>query len=649
MVGVALANPNDTAATIKLQLLDDSGRTFSAPYTITLPAFGQTAIDLSTVSALTGLIQGSLIGTLTVGSPSPIAAIALGDDVGPFAATPVVGGRATLGVDDITRTCPLAADVAGFNNDFMLSFESDPDPTTLVCRAQEGSADLSLMQFRAYQALQVLKKAAFDVPFPWTNGKNVYDWIRGTIQGIRFRGDIATSSCCDPPANVNIALGSGSIPLQTTGWLGPYASSANAGLDTVVTSLVQLTRNAQGIRNSCQAGDTTISEMGQWAVAMDIQDFIAGHAGRFFDDTITGDPSQRYRLNAASIAASYISGGKFCAAPQVSPQPQFVDFGFFQPISDMPIVRSLLVSTGTGTPFYVGINAPSTITGPNASEFFLLSNNCDGFLVPPTCSMGVAFQPTSAGAKTATLTVATPLPITVPLTGNASTATLAIPMAYSYLLPHIVTGNGYVTKITINNLVSVENHVYVRYLTQAGQVVKTDSYTIPAGGTVRIATPESGRFGATTTQWAMVGSTQPLLTNLFFEVENSQGTVINTVGFNAAPAVSGFIFPAEFQPNPDGTPGGRTAGVALANPTNGTVSYTVELVDTNGTSLASFRGSLVPYGQVSLDLSSASAFGPNLPKANFVGTVRVTANGNLSAIALEGDFGPFSATPVSPF
>jgi hypothetical protein len=259
----------------------------------------------------------------------------------------------------------------------------------------------------------------------------------------------------------------------------------------------------------------------------------------------------------------------------------------------------------------------------------------------------VAFQPTSLGARSAQLSVGSAPSISVPLSGNGVAAT-PIPVApYLYYLPHVVTGNGYLTKITLSNQVNLSNDVVVQFLTQAGTVAQSTRYTIAAGGALRIATPESSRFGAGITQWAIVGSTQPLLANLFFEVQDSSKTIINTVGFNSSDPLTNFSFPVEFEPFANGTPGGRSAGLAMANAFGTDATYTMTLYSSSGTAVASATGKIPAYGQVALDLSTVANFRSVLPNGNFVGSVQVlTTGGRVVAIALEDDFGPFSATPV---
>lgn len=119
-------------------------------------------------------------------------------------------------------------------------------------------------------------------------------------------------------------------------------------------------------------------------------------------------------------------------------------------------------------------------------------------------------------------------------------------------IPHIVSGGGFVTKITIQNQSKSPNDITVSYLSQNGLVVDTKSATLPADGMLRIQTAETDRFAPVTIRWAIVDSKDPVAINLFFELADSPqtNTVISTVGFNDAPAGQSFTLPMEIERTP---------------------------------------------------------------------------------------------------
>ncbi len=216
----------------------------------------------------------------------------------------------------------------------------------------------------------------------------------------------------------------------------------------------------------------------------------------------------------------------------------------------------------------------------------------------------------------------------------------------NYTIPHFVSGGGFTSKLTLVNTSTSANSVTVNFLDQAGNVVSSTPYVMAAGATVRIASPESARFGPMTTKWAAIGAQSPLLANVFFEYIPAGTTeVTNSVGFNDSPPLTDFTLPVEFEPA-NGHAAPRTVGLAIANPNNSSTNVTLKLLDQNGTVLATYGLTLPPNGQTALGLGSLSTFQAVLPNGNFVGSVTVAASAPVSAIALGDDFGPFSATPV---
>jgi hypothetical protein len=265
--------------------------------------------------------------------------------------------------------------------------------------------------------------------------------------------------------------------------------------------------------------------------------------------------------------------------------------------------------------------------------------------------------PDIAGAGTAAVAVFTPAP-----GGGTSasvtffvTAPSTFPLGQLRYWPHIVTGNGYVTKMTITNLTNAQNNVVVYFVSQAGATMETDSYSLPPAGTVRFATPESARFTTATTKWAIINSQAAVGINLFFEVIQvpNSGIVANTVGFNDSPPLADFTIPVEFQPASSGF---RTVGIACANVNTGSVTIAMNLIDQNGNNLGSTTnlnpvspsstGPLVSFGQTAADLQGT--FGAFLPPSNFLGSLIVHATAPVSCIGLEDDLGLFSATPPIP-
>jgi hypothetical protein len=225
------------------------------------------------------------------------------------------------------------------------------------------------------------------------------------------------------------------------------------------------------------------------------------------------------------------------------------------------------------------------------------------------------------------------------------------------VLPHLVSGSGYVTKVTVINTSGTTANGQVNFIDQSGNLVTSSNFSLNPGAAFRVQTNETDRYVTPgTTNWVAVGSDQPVGINLFFEFI-PQGTtahnVINSVGFSPAPLLADFTIPIEVQPKPSDASIGRTVGVAISNPNGVAVTVTVKVVDTNGVTKGITTILIPAYGQNTFDLQSLAAF-QGLFTGDFIGSLIISgrdSNGaplNLSAIALEDDFGPFSATPILP-
>ena len=109
-------------------------------------------------------------------------------------------------INTVSARCPSADEIRRIDRD--LSLEFDYDPTKNLehperCTKSAGSRDLSVMQARVYRSLATLRRLTFEQPLPWTRD-SAYRWLTRTVKGVRFRGDIANSSCCGPDGMINV-------------------------------------------------------------------------------------------------------------------------------------------------------------------------------------------------------------------------------------------------------------------------------------------------------------------------------------------------------------------------------------------------------------------------------------------------------------
>ena len=194
-------------------------------------------------------------------------------------------------IDRLISACPTAAEVASIQGDFALSFEGDPTAGSLVCRAADGSADLTRLQERAIQALRAMKELHFARPLPWTS-QGLYEWLNAAIHGIRFRSDIPASFCCDPAGVIDIRADN-LWAVQTDRWTDPQGGS---GLDSLVALYVHEARHNERRPHTCGTGDATLTELGAWGAQYYYYLWLGLYAGPFLTAT---SPSATYNRDQA--------------------------------------------------------------------------------------------------------------------------------------------------------------------------------------------------------------------------------------------------------------------------------------------------------------------------------------------------------------
>jgi hypothetical protein len=156
-------------------------------------------------------------------------------------------------VDEVLAQCPTAQEIDAVNAKISLSFEADPTAGQLVCTAADGSADLTREQKKAYNAILIMKRLAFDAPLPWTD-QPLYDWFTSTIAAIRFRSDIAAHTCCGTPPTINIKPE-----------LHAFYSDRWTAVGKLMTLYIHEARHTT-MAHQCKGRDNTMAEMGAYGV-----------------------------------------------------------------------------------------------------------------------------------------------------------------------------------------------------------------------------------------------------------------------------------------------------------------------------------------------------------------------------------------------
>lgn len=184
--------------------------------------------------------------------------------------------------------CPTAAAVEAIRADVTIEFEVDPTAGELVCTGAAGSADLTRLQERTYQALELMRRLEFDEPLPWT-GEDLYPWFVQSVRGIRFRAT-RNSFCCDPPGVINIAVHP------------DREATYGEGFPTLIEGLVHEARHADGRHpHTCGNADQSVAELGAWGVQYSLNVWMALHA---VSPALTAE-DRAYCLNRAAFLAAY--------------------------------------------------------------------------------------------------------------------------------------------------------------------------------------------------------------------------------------------------------------------------------------------------------------------------------------------------------
>lgn len=183
--------------------------------------------------------------------------------------------------------CPSRRDVVDIDAAVKVEFVSDPTAGTYVCRADEGSADLTRLQERTYQALLLMKRLRFDTPLPWTS-KTLWQWFTDEVSGVRLRG--SQTFCCEDGRVIVIAV----------------RSTYDPGFPTLIEGLVHEARHADRMHpHTCGAGaDATIAELGAYGVQYYLNLWLAEHSG----DQLSPE-GRRYSKNRAD----WMRFSSFCA------------------------------------------------------------------------------------------------------------------------------------------------------------------------------------------------------------------------------------------------------------------------------------------------------------------------------------------------
>jgi uncharacterized repeat protein (TIGR01451 family) len=245
------------------------------------------------------------LALLTLSVTGAIAVVLAG------AASPSSTGSSAL--ETLVAACPSASDVTAIDAAVSLKWESDPTAGTTACTAAQSGRSLTLFQERVYQSFLVMRSLRYSRPLPWT-ALTLYDWFTHTIKAVRFRGDIAQSSCCEPADTINITT----TVLIAQKDLPPSrkADMAHEALG-FVSLLAHEARHNENKPHTCGAFDLTIAEQGAIAIQLELGLWDALYSGSFLDgpDATAGSRHASFRDDEFAVAQSFLAPTTICDAP----------------------------------------------------------------------------------------------------------------------------------------------------------------------------------------------------------------------------------------------------------------------------------------------------------------------------------------------
>ena len=206
-------------------------------------------------------------------------------------------------IDELLALCPTAPQIAMLDADFDIQF-LDATGTELVCTAADGSADLTRVQERIYQAVLTTTELKFDAPLPWTE-LTLYAWLKESLAGIRVSSEFTAPGFGAVPGYVDIPA-SGVSAYLTLRWIDPQIGT---GMDALVGLIVTYAGYMSSTGPECIGGEPAGNEEG--AAGYFFMSWLADHSNPEF--LTAGDvPPSYYRdtaRDAAEQARLQVCGG----------------------------------------------------------------------------------------------------------------------------------------------------------------------------------------------------------------------------------------------------------------------------------------------------------------------------------------------------
>jgi hypothetical protein len=221
------------------------------------------------------------------------------------------------------------------------------------------------------------------------------------------------------------------------------------------------------------------------------------------------------------------------------------------------------------------------------------------------------------------------------------------PFPITKVVPHVVTGNGFQTTISVINLTGQVNPIQINLLSQAGDLVSTETHTLPPSGRIDVIPNNTERLAGLTIQWAAVGSQLPIGVSSLLELEQpGSEQPVTAVSFPSPDPQQTMRLPFAFVQAAAGEQNPLTAGLALANFSPAAATIELDLFDQGGAEKASDKLALPPFGQTTLVVPERPPFQSALTgQAQFSGFLTVSSSSPIAVIDAGSDFSQFFSVP----
>jgi len=225
------------------------------------------------------------------------------------------------------------------------------------------------------------------------------------------------------------------------------------------------------------------------------------------------------------------------------------------------------------------------------------------------------------------------------------------PLSHTYAIAHFPYGGGWSTRVLLANSGTTDATVDIAFFNQAGAATLVPLEGQPGlqGSQQLVIHPNEVQVvgaelnqrtgGSLQVAWATAASSAPLNIFSLFDSGTSATTITGAVGAQSAAPAKTFRFPVSV-----GGPLNYNAGLAIANPNNTSTTFTVKVLNADGTTKGSFEENLPANGQTIFVLPSKINFDASIL---FDGSVAVCASQPVGLVAVGFEGGALFGTAVT--